>query len=93
MGIKSYIKIFVNDGIEALKREVKEELGINIYDENIFLIGVYKSSSEKNKYFSYDYIIKVKYKIKEYKLQIEELSEVKDDDFYKQIEIIRKYSS
>ena len=103
--------------IDALKREVKEELAINIIDKNIILTGIYKSNDEKNKYFGYDYIVKVKYKVEDYNLQIEELSEVKyvtinemihlkkirdknytfnkwnDDDFYKQIEIIRMYSN
>lgn len=63
--------------IDALKREVKEELGVNISDENIILIGIYKSCDEKNKYFGYDYIVKVKYKVEDYNLQIEELNEVK----------------
>lgn len=102
------------DPKDALKREVKEELGINIIDENIILTGIYKSSDEENKYFGYDYIVKVKYKVEDYNLQIEELSEVKyitinemvnlkrigdenytfnrwsDDNFYEQIEIIKK---
>ena len=63
--------------IDALKRELKEELGISVNDKNIILIGVYKSNDEKNKYFSYEYIVQVKYKIDDYQLQIEELSEVK----------------
>ena len=63
--------------IDALKRELKEELGINVFDNSIILIGVYKSNDEKNKYFSYDYVINVKYKIEDYRLQVEELSEVK----------------
>ena len=92
--------------IDALKRELKEELGISVNDKN---------NDEKNKYFSYEYIVQVKYKIDDYQLQIEELSEVKyitidemiqlkkikdknytfykwnDDDFYKQMEKIRMY--
>lgn len=74
--------------IDALKRELKEELGISVNDKNIILIGVYKSNDEKNKYFSYEYIVQVKYKIDDYQLQIEELSEVYYDrwnDTFKKI--------
>ena len=63
--------------INALKREIKEELGINIVDKNMILTGIYKSTDEKSKYFSYDYIARVECNIEEYHLQIEEVSEVK----------------
>lgn len=101
---------------EALKREIREELGVDIYDKNITLVGIYKSGNEINKYFSYEYIVNVEYDIKDYEIQFDELSEVRyitinemldlrkigdknytfnkwnDNDFYNQIEVIKKYS-
>ena len=41
--------------IDALKRELKEELGINVFDNSIILIGVYKSNDEKNKDKNYTF--------------------------------------
>ena len=103
--------------IDALKREIREEIGINITDKNITLTGIYKSNDPNNKYFSYDYIIKLKNNVEKYNLQIDEVSEVKyitinemiylkkigdknytfyrwnDDDFYKQMEMIRNHNN
>lgn len=102
--------------IDAIKREIKEELGIEIDNRNIKLIDIYKSDNKENKYFGYNFIVKVNYTIEEFVLQIEEVSEVKyvtiekmikikkenaknysfnkwkENDFYKQIEIIKQYS-
>lgn len=61
---------------EAIFREVKEELGIEIPKRQIKVIDVYKSN-EKNKRFAYNFIFVVNYKIDDYILQKEEVAEVK----------------
>ena len=63
--------------IEALKREVYEELGIKIHENDIILVGIHKSNDGKNRYFGYNFIVKTNYSIKEMKLQKEEVSDVK----------------
>lgn len=60
---------------QAIKREFKEELGIDIEDSQIKCIDIFKDT--KGKRFCYDYIFKVNYKIDEYKIQKEEVAEVK----------------
>ena len=61
---------------EAIFREVKEELGIEIPKEQIKIVDIYKSN-DKNKRFGYNFIFVVNYKIKDYILQKEEVAEVK----------------
>lgn len=61
---------------EAIFREVKEELGIEIPQEQIKVIEIRKSD-DKNKRFAYNFIFVVNYKINEYTLQKDEVAEVK----------------
>lgn len=61
---------------EAIFREVKEELGIEVPKEQIKVIDIHKSN-DKNKRFSYNFIFVVNYKIEDYILQKEEVVEVK----------------
>ena len=61
---------------EAIFREVKEELGIEIPKEQIRVIDIHKSS-EKNKRFAYNFLFVVDHKIDDYMLQKEEVAEVK----------------
>ena len=61
---------------EAIFREVKEELGIEIPKEQIKVIEIHKSN-DKNKRFAYNFIFVVNYKIDDYMLQKEEVAEVK----------------
>lgn len=61
---------------EAIFREVKEELGIEIPKEQIKVIDIYKSD-DKNKRFGYNFIFVVNYKTEDYILQKEEVSKVK----------------
>lgn len=60
---------------DAIFREVKEELGIEVPKEQIKVINIKKN--DKNKHFSYHYIFVVDYKIEECILQKEEVDEVK----------------
>lgn len=61
---------------EAIYREVKEELGIDIPKNQIKVIDIHKSD-DKSKKFSYGFIFIVDYKIEDYTLQQEEVAEVK----------------
>lgn len=61
---------------EAIFREVKEELGIEIPKNQIKVIDIHKSDG-KGKRFSYNFIFIVNYKIDDYVLQKEEVAEVK----------------
>ena len=61
---------------EAIFREVKEELGIEIPKKDIKVLDIHKSSDE-NKRFAYNFIFIVNYKIEDYTLQKEEVAEVR----------------
>lgn len=61
---------------EAIIREVKEELGIDISKKQIQAIGIY-IKDDKNRRFAYNFIFIVDYKIEDYTLQEDEVSEVK----------------
>ena len=63
--------------IDALKREVYEEIGIKINDEDIIPISVFKSDNPNEHFFSYGYIILTDLKENEFKLQKEEVNSVK----------------
>lgn len=41
------------------------------------MIGIYKSKDKKDRYFGYNFIVKVNYEINKFKLQKEEVSDVK----------------
>ncbi len=60
---------------EALKREVYEEIGLKV--DNIEQFEIFKSIDEKEKYFTYGYIIITNLKEEEFKLQKEEVNAVK----------------
>lgn len=60
---------------EALKREVYEEIGLKV--DNIEQFEIFKSIDEKEKYFTYGYIIITDLKEEEFKLQKEEVNAVK----------------
>lgn len=72
---------------QGVIREVEEEIGIHLEPKDLELIEVFKSREKTNKYFAYDYFVVVNYKIEEYTLQEEEVSEVK----YFTIEEIEKF--
>ena len=61
---------------DAIFREVKEELGIEIPKKQVEVIEIRKMD-DKNKRFAYNFIFVVNYKIEDYILQKEEVAEVK----------------
>ena len=60
---------------QAIKREVKEELGIDIKNSQMNCVNIFKDIDGKR--FCYNYIFNVNYKIDEYVLQKEEVADVK----------------
>lgn len=77
--------------LDGVIREVREEIGIKLKKENIRLLYIrafekpYKETG-LHRYWSYNYFALVNYKIEEYVLQKEEVSEVK----YMKIEEMEK---
>lgn len=61
---------------EAIIREIKEEIGIDILKSNLKLLWAYKSNSICDKYFGYDFFVNATYKIDEYVLQKDEVSDI-----------------
>ena len=66
---------------EAIRRELSEEIGLNVAKENLILLDTLKSKERfQNRYhyaFSYVYLTKTDKKIDEFKLQEEEVSDAK----------------
>lgn len=62
---------------DAILREIKEEIGIDIPKEEIEILEIYKSKDPNNKYFTYNFLCIVDYAIEHYVLQKEEVAEVK----------------
>lgn len=60
----------------AIVREVKEELGVKIPEEQIKVMDIYKSNSS-SKSFIYNFLFIVNYEIDDYILQKDEVAEVK----------------
>ena len=61
--------------IDAIKREVKEEIGLELEDNNLFFMQKFKSINPN--FFSYGYIALTNKDIEDYKLQLEEVDKVK----------------
>ncbi len=62
---------------DAIVREIKEEIGIDIPKEQAVVDSIYKSTDPINKFFGYNFIFVIDAKIEDFKLQKEEVSEVK----------------
>ena len=88
---------------DAILREIKEEIGIDVDKKDLELLDIYKSQDENNKYFGYNYFVYVNYPIKQYTLQKSEVSRVKyvtiekiekakeiNDENYKNIEVLKE---
>ncbi len=62
----------------GIQREVEEEIGGRIPTEKFELLNIEKlEADEYNHHFTYNYFICVKYKIEEYTMQKEEVSDLK----------------
>lgn len=61
--------------IDAIKREIKEEIGLELENKDLFFMQKFKSTNPK--FFSYGYIALTDKDIKDYKLQLEEVDKVK----------------
>lgn len=61
--------------IDAIKREVFEEIGLNI--DNYEYINLFKNDKENEKYFAYGYIVFTNLKENDFLLQKEEVDSVK----------------
>lgn len=66
----------------AIIREIEEELGIKVSIDELEFLKIYKKQSDlpnniKNYNFSYNYFLKTNWKIEDYKIRLEELSEIK----------------
>ncbi len=62
---------------DAILREVKEEIGVDIPKEQTQILEVYKSKDPNNNYFAYNFLFVVDYDLKDFILQKEEVSDVK----------------
>lgn len=74
---------------EAALREIKEEVGINVNENDLFVLGEKEINlKDTNSHITYFYYIKTNLKEKEFLIQTEELSEVKYFDIDKVINMI-----
>lgn len=62
---------------DAIFREVKEDLGIEIPKDQIKVESIYKNKGKIGRRFVYNFVFVVDYKIEEYVLQKEEVSDVR----------------
>ena len=60
--------------IDALKREVKEEIGLEMNDKRIFFMNKFKSTNPN--YFSYGYVYVTNNKTTDFKLQLDKVDKV-----------------
>ena len=74
---------------ESIKREVYEEIGLEVKDNEIENIEIFKSINPNEHYFSYGYIFFTDNKEEDFKLQKEEVNAVKYFSI-EEIEQIRK---
>lgn len=74
---------------ESIKREVYEEIGLEVHDSEIKNIEIFKSINSKEHYYSYGYLFLTNYKEDDFVLQKEEVNAVK---YYtiEELEDIRK---
>ena len=64
--------------ILGIQREVKEEIGVKIPQDKFELIKIDKTIEDKNNHhFTYNYFAYVNYKIEDYTMQKEEVSDLK----------------
>lgn len=77
----------------AMLREIDEELGVKLTINDLEFLGIYKVEEETdniiNNYFNYTYFLKTNLNIEDYKIQLEELSELKYISFEELENIIK----
>lgn len=61
----------------GVQREVQEEVGVNIPLDKFELINIEKNATTHSKHFTHNYFVLVNYKIDEYTMQQEEVSDLK----------------
>lgn len=61
----------------SIRREVYEEIGLDIPEDSINLLSVFKSKIQNDPYFSYGFLFVTDKKENEFNLQKEEVAEVK----------------
>lgn len=69
-------------------RELKEEIGLTVSAKDLKLIDIYKKNEPKNRKFSYIYLVKTTKKINEFKIQTNELTQIKYVPIKKLIKMI-----
>lgn len=62
---------------KAIQREIFEEIGLEVKENQIQILDIYKSKSKKEKFFGYNFIFITNKLEKEFILQKEEVEEVK----------------
>ena len=67
------------DPLHAVQRETKEEIGVNIPSDKWELLAInkYCKKDDNNHHFIYSFFAKVNYKIEDYTIDEEEVSDVK----------------
>lgn len=63
--------------IDAALRETKEEIGLEIKENDLILLDIYRNEQNNNNCFSYTYLLKTTAKIEDMVMQEEEVSELK----------------
>ena len=75
---KTGVHVEAGESVEdALQREVKEEVGALIPKECMNLISIFRSHNPANNFFVYSFISVVNYKVEDFKLQKEEVAEIR----------------
>lgn len=69
-------------------RELKEEIGLSILQKDLKFIEIYKKGDPTNKRFSYVYLVRTDKKIKDFKIQKSELTDIKYVPIRKLIKMI-----
>lgn len=63
--------------IDAALRELEEEVGLKVEENNLIFLDIYINKQINNNCFSYTYLLKTNKRIEDMVIQIEEVSELK----------------
>lgn len=75
---------------KAAIRELKEEINLEIKEKDLKLIETYKKNDPKNKKHSYVYLLRTDKRINEFKIQLEELTDLKYININKLIKLTKE---